>query len=390
MGKATVAERPATAGPTPAAPRRRWRRWPARLLLAAGVGWLALVVLHLILSGTAYWWGPIDLMPPLAFAAVPVLLLLVAAAARSVRWRVAVVSVAALALGAECTGLNLATLWHTPPPAAGAITVVTWNTEYWDQDLQPGGPHSTADFYAFLRAMDADVYLLQEYAHVDVTREDTFSQALEIDQEAQLRAAFPGYEIVLAGRDLTLSRLPVVGHRWLDSTPWLPADLRAVPPGLRDRPLFYQSQTLRTDIRVHGRVVSFYNSHLYQPPQRIFRLRGDPGQSMFSIDRFNAEMRLAGYAAIAADMAGNPLPIVFAGDLNTSPAMGIRRLVPDRLVDQTRVLSSLYPASWPASSPKWRLDWLFTTPDVAVSRYELLDTAGFSDHKIQRVALSAN
>ncbi|MDG4764940.1 endonuclease/exonuclease/phosphatase family protein [Solwaraspora sp. WMMD406] len=309
---------------------------------------------------------------------------------RSMRRRLAPVPLIALLLGAGSSGINVATVWYTPPPApADAVTMVTWNTEYWDQDLAGGEPRSTADLYEFLRRQDADVYMLQEYAHVDVTLADTFAQALAIDHEARLRETFPEYEIVIAGRNITLSRLPVVGHHWLDSTPWLPEDLKDVPPGLRDRPLFYQSQTLRTDITVNDEVVSFYNSHIYQPPQRIFRLRNDPDRSMFEIDRFNFEIRKASYEAIAADVAQNENLIVLAGDLNTSPAMGIFRMIPDRLVDQTRALPEIYPATWPIARPAWRLDWLFTTADVRVSRYELRDAGGLSDHKVQRVVLSA-
>ncbi|MBB5871450.1 endonuclease/exonuclease/phosphatase (EEP) superfamily protein YafD [Allocatelliglobosispora scoriae] len=386
-----VSEPVAAVEPTPVVKPRWWKRWLVRLAVFACTFWLLLVTAHRVLSGRAYWWGPIDLLPPLAFAAVPVALFVVALLARPVRWRLSAVVAVALVLGIGYSGINFATLWYSPPAApTDAIKLITWNTEYWDQDLEGGAPRSTEDFYAFLRRHDADVYMLQEYAHVDFTLADTASQALAIDQEAQLRAAFPGYEIVIAGRDITLSRLPVLGHRWLDSTTFLPEEFKAVPAGLRERPLFYQSQTLRTDIRVNGQVVSFYNSHIYQPPQRIFRLRNDPDRSMFDIDRFNFEIRRASYRAIAADMAQNTNRIVMGGDLNTSPSMGILSMIPDRLVDQTRALSSIYPVTWPATNRAWRLDWLFTTPDIEVSSYDLLEPAGLSDHKVQQVLLSAH
>lgn len=391
----TVEAAPEPESPEPAGTASRgarWRRWRVRLACIACGSWLGLVVLHRILSGRAYWWGPVDLVPPLTFAVVPLLLLVPALLTRAVRWRLTVVTVLALVLGFGYSGINAAALWYSPPPApADAIKLVTWNTEYWDQDMENGN-HTTAEFYNFLRGLNADVYLLQEYAHVDLTRADTFSQALAIDQEAQLHQAFPGYTIVIAGRDLTLTRLPVLAHEWLDSTPYLPDDLKAVPPGLADRPLFYRSQTLRTDILVDGQVVSFYNSHIYQPPQRIFRLQNDPDRSMFAIDRFNFDIRRASYQAIAADVATNPHRIVLGGDLNTSPVMNILSMMPGRLVDQTRALSSFYPTTWQVGTALtlWRLDWLFTTPDVAVHRYDLLDPHGLSDHKVQQIVLSAH
>ncbi|NUR28014.1 MAG: hypothetical protein HOV83_19590, partial [Catenulispora sp.] len=275
---------PAESPPEPAVRIRPRRRRPVRrallgLTVAACAFWLLFVGLHWLLSGRVYWWGPADLLPPFVFAAVPLVLAGIAVLAGiglTTRLRRKLVGVPLLALvaGLPFSGINFATLWYSPPAEpAGAITVVTWNTEYWDQDWEPGGPHTTDQFYAFLKAMNADVYMLQEYAHVDLTLADTASQALAIDQTDRLRAEFPGYEIVIEGRDITLSRLPVAGHSWLDTTKYLPDDLKAVPHGLATRPLFYQSQTLRTDIRVDGQIVSFYNSHLYQPPQRIFRLR---------------------------------------------------------------------------------------------------------------------
>jgi endonuclease/exonuclease/phosphatase family metal-dependent hydrolase len=375
-----------------AAPTRRprWRRWGLRLVVTLNLAWLTLVVLHSILSDRVYWWGPVDLLPPLAFAVVPILLLVLAFLARPLRWRLVATAVLALMLGFGYSGVNLATLWHRPPPVtADAVTVVTWNTEYWDQDMRNNGA-TTEGLYAFLRGLDADVYLLHEYAHVDTTRVDVFSQALAIDQQDLLAETFPEYTIVIAGRNIVLSRLPVVGHRWLNGARLLPEEFRSVPPGLADRPLFYRSQTLRVDIEVAGRPVSFYNAHFFQPPVRLILLRSDPDRSMFEIDRFNFEMRHAAFAAVAEDMATNPNPVVLGGDLNTSPAMNILRRLPDHLVDHTPALSSLYPATWRIGtlSQLWRIDWLFTSPDVAVHEYQLLDPSLYSDHQVQRAVIS--
>ncbi|BCJ58139.1 endonuclease/exonuclease/phosphatase family protein [Micromonospora endophytica] len=375
--------------------RSRWRRWGLRLAAVTCVGWLVMVALHHVLSARTYLWGPIDLLPPIVWAAVPVALLPVAWLARPMRWRLVGAALLALVLGVGYSGINFATVFYTPPPApADAIKVVTWNTEYWDQDRRNDGEQrtTTAEFYDYLRKMDADVYLLHEYANVDDSLVDIFAQAYEIDQTAQLEAAFPGYTIVREGRNVTLTRLPVVGHAWLDSTPYLPDDLKPVPPALVDRPLFYTSQALRTDIQVNGQVVSFYNSHIFQPPVRILLLRSDDDRNMFEIDRFNFEIRQASYQAIAADLEKNQNRAVMAGDLNTSPSMNLLDMVPDRLVDQTKALSSLYPVTWPVGDkPRlWRIDWLFTTPDVTVHSYDLAMPQGLSDHKAQQFVISAH
>ncbi|WP_146247363.1 endonuclease/exonuclease/phosphatase family protein [Micromonospora arborensis] len=374
--------------------RSRRARWGVRLAAVSCVGWLVVVVLHHLLSARTYVWGPVDLLPPIAWAAVPVVLLPIAWLARPMRRRLVGAALLALVLGIGYSGINFATVFYTPPPApADAVKVVTWNTEYWDQDRRNGGEQrtTTGQFYDFLREMDADVYLLHEYANVDDSLVDVFAQAYEIDQTAQLNAAFPGYTIVREGRNITLTRLPVVGHAWLDSQPYLPDDLKPVPPALVDRPLFYRSQALRTDIRVNGQVVSFYNSHIFQPPVRILLLRSDDDRNMFEIDRLNFEIRQASYRAIAADLKKNPNRAVMAGDLNTSPSMNLLDMVSDRLVDQSRALSSLYPVTWPVGDkPRmWRIDWLFTTPDIKVHNYDLTLPKGLSDHKAQQFVISA-
>jgi endonuclease/exonuclease/phosphatase family metal-dependent hydrolase len=377
--------------------RRRWG-WGTRLAVTMCLAWLVLVVAHKVISGRAYWWGQVDLLPPFVFAAMPVLLAVVALFTRRVRWRLTFVAVLALLLGAGSSGINLATVWYSPPPAGpGAITVVTWNTMYWDQDMISDGRRTTDDFYRFLRDMNADVYMLHEYAHVDFTPADIFSQVQPIDQMDRLRQEFPGYQIVIAGRNVTLSRFPVVASRGLDSTPWLPEEFRPVPAALREHAAFYNSQTLRADIQLPEKVVSFYNAHLYQPPSRLLSLSGDRSRGRIETDRFNDGMRKASLHALRSDMADNSQPIVFGGDLNTTPAMGIRRLLPHQLVDHTRALSSMYPTTWSVGGSNserklgaslWRIDWILSTPDIAVHRYDLVDPAGLSDHRPQRVVLS--
>ncbi|QSB12895.1 endonuclease/exonuclease/phosphatase family protein [Natronosporangium hydrolyticum] len=384
--------------PAPSPPAHRRWGWGTRLAVVACASWLGFVVLHRILSGRTYWWGPLELEPPLLLAVVPVVLAGLALLARPIRWRLSLVPLLALVLSAQYTGINLASLWHTPPPApADALTVVSWNTMYWDQDLIRDGELTTADFYEFLQDLDADVYLLQEYAHTDFDHPDIYAQVQVIDHLPELAEAFPEHEVAVVGRNITLSRFPITQAYGLDSTPWLPRDMREVPPAQQSHPEFYNVQTIRADIRVMGRTMSFYNPHLYHPPSQPFSLEPWPGMSAREVYRFTDAMRHAGYTAIRSDIEENPHPVVLAGDLNTSPAMGILRELPDHLVDHTRALSSLYPTSWSVGGPNeereisielWRLDWLFTTADIAVHRYELRDPADLSDHRVQFVELS--
>src|SRR3954462_15340746 len=106
--EATLSPPVSAASPPVTAGRRRWAAGTRRLVLGLGGAWLVFVTLHLILSGRTYLWGPFDLLPPIVFAAVPAVLLAIAALTRSLRWRLGLVSVTALALGIGCSGLNVA------------------------------------------------------------------------------------------------------------------------------------------------------------------------------------------------------------------------------------------------------------------------------------------
>ncbi|MER5648977.1 endonuclease/exonuclease/phosphatase family protein [Streptosporangium sp. NPDC002524] len=383
----------ATAEPEPE-PARRSRRWTWPLL-SAPVAWLVFVALHRVLSGRVWWWQVPELAPPLVFAVLPVLLLAVALPARRARGWIAAVTLASLVLGASLSGLNPAALWHRPPPAPpGAITVFSWNTLYWD--MVTGGetappPTGTPardidDLYRYLHEQKADVYLLQEYVYFGQD-----SKAIRVDDLARLRREFPGYHIAVASELVTVSRFPIVLEQGLDLRPWVSERRDAILPPDPGLPDFSAVKTLRTDIRVEGengnggKTVSFYNTHI-NSPLHAFPKGMDPRR----LNRTQHERRQANLRAIAADVAKNPNPAVLSGDFNASPAMGILRLLPDRLVDATPVLGSLYPTSWDDRWPLWRIDWTFTTPDVTVHRYGMVWSEGLSDHSGQHLVISTS
>ncbi|GAA3611644.1 endonuclease/exonuclease/phosphatase family protein [Nonomuraea rosea] len=373
-------------------PRRRWC-WGTKLVVTASVAWLLFVLCHLLASGRTSLWAPLELTPPLLFLAVPVLLLAVAPLARPVRWRVMSLLVVTAVLGAGLSGVNYTTLWYAPPAAGpGSITVAAWNTQFWDQDWRTAeGDRYSPGFYAYLHQLDADVYLLTEYLYVNTQAGDMRAQrwtadlAMRIDKLAELRREFPGYHIAESGEQITLSRFPIAGHHGLDLRPWLPSDQKEVPEALRAWPEGYTVETLRTDIDVNGTTVSFYNAQIAQPPLEWRLYDAESRDVAFS----KTLRREASFRAISADVTANPHPVVLAGDLNSSPAMGIRRLLPERLIDRTPALSSLYPATYLAGTAElWRIDWLYTSPDVTVHRYELPGAEQLSDHRAQRMVVS--
>ena len=131
-------------------------------------------------------------------------------------------------------------------------------------------------------------------------------------------------------------------------------------------------------------MVSAYNVHL--PVQMDARLTtGFLGEV-----RRRTMARDQQYRGLLRDVAGNPSPVLVAGDFNTSPSMGDLRGLRARLVDAVRANPSLYPVTWPANTwlRLWRLDWVFTTRDVQVYRYDFTDPHGMSDHRVQRLLVS--
>ncbi|MFD7137638.1 endonuclease/exonuclease/phosphatase family protein [Streptomyces sp. NPDC059894] len=338
------------------------RRWclGTRLLVAATAVWALLLALHLLLVGRWWPWVVVEATPPLTLVAVPLLLLALVPLARPVRRRLSVVLVVLLLAGAHLAGYGPG--WGGPAETARGteVKVFAWSTDYWQMTDDKDA------FYAFLRRQDADVYLLQEYLYWEG------DQPVRIDDSARLRAEFPGYRIAVEGELLTLSRLPVVAEHHdrvaATGTDWY----------------WKGTKAQRTDIRVGGSVVSFYNVHLAVP----FRVGDNPLSSRFrDFTKDQSDWRNRELRKLRADLTDNPRPAVVAGDFN-SPWM---KLTP--LGAGTRLHSpaaSLLPArSWPVSDyplPRlWRLDWLFTDGGLAVPGYRFGGGEDFSDHAAQEI-----
>lgn len=364
---------PAAAGPA----RRPWCR-ATRLLCAAALGWSVFTGLHRALTGRWWFWLLPDLVPPAAYLLVPVALAAAVPVARVLRRPVparpaAVVLAAAataLALGLPDAGLNRYAWASRPAPPPGTLTVLAWNTGYWDQ-------HDDREaFLRFLVAQRADVYLLQEHLYWDDAA--GVAGARPASGTDRLRRAFPGYTLVARGELLTLSRFPVVGRPAVGPDADVAAD-----PGADFARVFAAAKVLRTDLRVGGRLLSAYNVHL--PVQVNLAPRRFLGYV-----RERDAARRAQLAGLRADLAANPHPVLVAGDFNTTAAMGDLRPLRDRLRDAADAGSDVYPASWPSGRlpAAWRLDWTLTSRAVRVHRYALGDPHGLSDHRTQTALIT--
>jgi endonuclease/exonuclease/phosphatase (EEP) superfamily protein YafD len=246
------------------------------------------------------------------------------------------------------------------------VRLVSWNTQYWHQHVD------TDAFYRFLRALDADVYVLQEYVH------GPHHALSEVDDRVRLRAEFPGYHLARAGELITLSRFPIVATppvgpaRELGTHPTWPAEVDA-------------TRVLRADLRVGESILSVYNVHI--PVQYV------PGDRPFA-GGFRTELRsrhsarAAQFDGLAADLDAGHQLVVVAGDFNSTGAMGEMRGLFARLTPANRAMRHPYPASWPATGPAlWQLDWAFTA-GVGLRSCRFLPVQGLSDHRVQDLHLT--
>ncbi|MFE5660090.1 endonuclease/exonuclease/phosphatase family protein [Streptomyces sp. NPDC056517] len=319
------------------------------VLLSCALVWAVFLALHLALNGRWWPWLAVSLLPPVAFAAVPLALL--AAAAVTGGWAAGALAAVFLAAGWTQNGINLRALGRRSESTEG-LRLVSWNTQHWNQGGDP------ERFYAFLRSLSADVYVLQEYLNGFEGGE-----VWDIDDEQRIRAAFPEHHLAVDNNSVTLSRFPPVGP--------------PVPVG---------ACSLRVDLRVGGGILSTYNVHI---PVQLTVM--NPLRPAFLRDmRRRAAARDREYAALVADLRGNPHPVLVTGDFNTSAAIGDIRRMPRSLRDAIGACRSVLPASWNARARLrlWRIDWAFTGGGARVGSYGFRAAEGLSDHLVQELTVT--
>jgi endonuclease/exonuclease/phosphatase (EEP) superfamily protein YafD len=339
--------------------------WPERTALSCAIALVALVALHMLLSGRTWVWVMPDLMPPLLFLLLPLGLLIALAWLRTrlrpvITWSTLVLTTVALVLGVGQSGLNLAALTggvSDGPAPAGALRVVSWDTLHWDAG---GADH----FYRYLTEQRADLYLLQDYTP------DTERLARE----------FPGYDIATAGDLLTISRFPIVARKPMRTNP--------TPPEGTENITFIQHWeygALRTDLEVGGHTLSVYNLHFYDRfSLNVFPLTPEFLGNVKGLD----EGRQAQLDAVLADTGRNANPVLVSGNLNMLPNMGeLHRF--DGFTDASRAGRSLYPSTMRFFGiDLWQVDWSFTSPEVGVHDYALRSPEGLSSHDLQDLVIS--
>ena len=317
------------------------------VLLGLAVAWLAFVVLHRVLTGRLWLWLLPDLIPPASYLGIPLVLL--AISVPTGQFWTAGVALAGLVICADHSGLNRHRLARPSEAPSGALRVLSWNTEYWDQADNAKG------LYEFLQASRADIYVLQERLY------GTHHHQQAVPDLPRLRTEFPGYQIATAGELLTLSRFPIIGTH-------------SVGP-----------KVLRCDIQLDSGILSVYNVHI--PAQYVGSDKLLTRDFLSQLHGRNSARRHE-FDALHADVAANPNPVLVTGDFNSTGAMGELRRLFRQLRSANHAARRLWPASWPAGGPAlWQLDWTFTR-GLRVHRYELGDPRGISDHRTQELLIS--
>jgi len=242
------------------------------------------------------------------------------------------------------------------PPAATASTcpdlteqvglrVLTLNTH----GAQGPGGFDLDRVASLIRGSGVDVALLQE-----VDRFRGRSRYTDMPRELAARTGMEvayGLNVDLPGRAVsgtaTLSRRPIV----LQQNIRLPT-----APGRKPRGL------LRTDLDVDGLRVSVFNTHLEDQ---------------------STPLRLRQVAALRGPVATTPHPVVLGGDLNaipTSPMMTNAR----SFLSDAWASGGFGPGhTWPAISPRLRIDYLYHSPPARVASVDVMSPA-VSDHRALR------
>jgi endonuclease/exonuclease/phosphatase family metal-dependent hydrolase len=237
------------------------------------------------------------------------------------------------------------------------VRLVTFNTHH---GVGVDGRHDLPRLATVLAAADADLICLQEVDRYYGDRSGDVDQALLLSRALDMQLAW-GPE---PRRERGLRRQ--FGNALLSRLPILVSDVHPLPGGGEPR------SALRTMVELDGAVLWVTTTHLStrSPEERaeqiaaIAALHTEPMQTGVLVGDFNADPRRA---PELAQLAGR---FTDAWDL-----------APDR-EDRAgwRFWHHRHGETHPARRPRRRIDQVWVSPGVGVTRAHVLDGAGASDH----------
>lgn len=306
---------------------------------------LLFLLAHTALSGRWWFWNIFSALPSRMFLWALLILAIVFAIRRTTR------GIVWLTLSLPFVWINADLAFPAAAPLAAqeehahAITLFSWNTEFWET-------REEGALYAFIKEQQADIYHLQE--HVEITKRPLY------DHE-ELQREFPDHAIVERGEFITMTRYPILSSH--------------LEPG---------GAFLRTDIRIGEEVVRFYNVHVLAPV----------GVEFSSVYGFLEDLRkrfskrAQDFAALQKDIESEETPFLLSGDFNTTAPMGSMRPFLSLTDDALRASEILLPSTWQIGPLKWwRIDYALFGPGLSPLHYE--EVAPFrSDHWGMRVTFT--
>lgn len=219
-------------------------------------------------------------------------------------------------------------------PRAQELRVVSWNTEYWDQN------EGTAALASALRALDADVLMLQEHLYWDAASETT----QDIDKYDILRTCCGFSHVWRQGELVTASRLP--GSQNVDV-----------------------SDEFVLLVSIGG--TTFANVHV---PVHITQLYALTDQRFWDFLSAASVKRSMTFSALETVLDGTE-PVVVGGDFNATLLMPQMRKV------ARRANLSALPLTFPNTGlPLWKLDQLGDSADRVSDCHTVSISEDLSDH----------
>lgn len=316
------------------------------------MAWLIFLAVHLLVQGSSWLGGLLGSMPPIGFVAVPAVLCVLALSVPGMRLFGMVGGALLIALGYGSADVNFlaAQQGGVCDKQRHEITVMNWNTHYWDQGSDP------QSFITFLKSHEADIYTLQEFHYL---WNDIY---VDVADAAGLAAGFSGYHIARKGDLLTLSRFPISASNADNTKPYL-----------------------RADVEWAGRIISIYNVHM---PVYINLDLSPLSVDFYDFLRWRFDQRAHEFADLERELWTTDNRVIVAGDFNTTAPMGQMERLRARLFDTALLSAPVLPATMEVAGLRlWRFDYVLVDDGLCALAHNVQDPRGFSDHSVLLVRL---
>ncbi len=241
------------------------------------------------------WWAELLRFVPFPAHLAPALLALVVSGWLRWPWRLSAAACVALVL------MGVMDLkWGRADSGQGSFRLMTWNVKAFHHTRTPERDHLIA---LELLEHSPDVLVMQDA--IDLTRPDT-------PLPEPIALALRGYTLFRHDQYLVASRLPL-------------AACRAQPMPVRDEP----REFVRCVLRVGEADIDLVTAHLLSPREGLNAARWEWLDGGLDDWEQNYRDRLMQSATLVRHLAGNPRPMIVAGDLNAAEDSPVVRSLKD-------------------------------------------------------------